>query len=140
MKRIRAAVLLLLAVLLPACGAVGMTPEETVRYYFERMVKRDEAGMNAVVAEELRGAEAELEHLVSVKLLSCEQETDESVMPFQDHWYDGDPYDIALVRATFEIEYENGGGGGFDNGEYHWNFWLVKDSEEADWQIAMSGV
>jgi hypothetical protein len=140
MKRIWSAVFLLLAVLLPACSAGSMTPEETVRYYFERMGKKDQGGMDSVLVEEQRGADAELDHLISVEMVSCVQEKDESVLPFQDQWYTKDAADKALVRAAFKIEYENGGGAGFDNGEYHWYFWLVKESQNSDWRIAMSGV
>ena len=140
MKRIWTAVVLLLTVLLPACSAGPMTPEETVRCYFERMGRKDQDGMDSVLVEEQRGTNAELEHLKSVELISCVQEEDQTVMPFQDHWYSGEATDTALVRATFKIEYENGGGAGFDNGEYHWYFWLVRGEEDSGWRIAMSGV
>lgn len=140
MKQIWTVVLLLLAVMLPACSAAHMTPEQTVKRYFERMGRKDQAGMDELVVEEHRGEDAELERLISVELTRCEPETDASVMPFQSHWYSGDDYETALVRTTFCIEYENGGGAGFDNGEYNWYFWLVKDSEHADWKIVMNGV
>jgi hypothetical protein len=139
MKSIRTVVLLLLAVLLPACGAVRMTPEQTVKRYFGRMGRKDQAGMDELVVAEHRDTDAELERLSFVELTRCKLETDQSVMPLQSHWYTGDVSDTALVRTTFYIEYENGGGAGFDNGEYNWYFWLVKDSEDASWKIVMNG-
>lgn len=149
MRRIRLTAYMLFflvcAVLLPACGEIapaipeGMSPEETVRYYFERMDQKDRPGMDAVVAEDQRGADAELEHLVSVSLIGCEEETDADGLGFNESWCAGEPYDIAKVRDRFDIEYENGGGGGFDNGQYDWSFWLVKENADANWMIVMWG-
>jgi hypothetical protein len=139
MRRWKTAVLLLLTAPMPAYSADMMTPEETVRYYLRCMGRKDKSGMDSVVAEECRGADAELDNLKRVELLSCLKEANPPAVADLPGVDGGAPYDTALVRATFAIEYENGGGAGFDNGEYHWCFHLVKDRADGDWKIVMSG-
>jgi len=139
MRWLRTAALLLMTALTPAYCVDRMTPEETVRYYFRCMGKKDKDGMDSVVAAECRGVDAELGNLKRVELLSCARDTEAPGTAAIDEGDCGEPYDTALVRATFAIEYENGGGAGFDNGEYHWCFHLKKDRANDNWKIVMSG-
>jgi hypothetical protein len=132
--KLKTAVLLLLTALTPTYN-MDMTPEETVRYYFRCMSRKDRAGMDSVVAEECRGADAELDSLKRVELISCVRENSAALAVNSNCC---EPYEAA-VRATFKIEYANGGGAGFDNGEYHWCLHLVRNSADDGWKIVMSG-
>lgn len=117
----------------------GMSPEETVEYHFAQFNNKNKSAMDSVVTEKMRGAESDLDKLNFVKLILCEEEKDEDKIHFG-LWYDGVPYQTAMVNAEFEINYRGGYGGGFSNGIYKWQFYLVKSDADADWEIVMWGV
>jgi hypothetical protein len=61
----------------------------------------------------------------------------------QASWYDPwfpDPYATSVVDVTFEVNYKNSGGSGFEDGEYFWHYWLVKKDVASDWMIVMWGM
>lgn len=132
-------VFLLIFILCGCSTAVSkrLSAGETVQYYFEQFNQKNQKQMELVVNEEQRGVGYDLDNLIAVKLISMEEEKD--AVDFNSAWYDGQPEEIAMVRVTFDIEYKNGGGAGFDNGSYQWNYYLVKENEDSDWVIVMWG-
>lgn len=118
--------------------AQQLTAEETVKFYFDKMQKKDLSGMESVIADRMKGRNFELEKLKSVNLLECKEELNEDNIMYEDAWFPN-PYEIKMFNVVFTIEYEDGYGGGFDNDEYIWQYYLVKESEESDWVIVMWG-
>ncbi len=117
----------------------SMSPEETVRCYFSQFSDKSQSGMDALVYEKMRGKDFDLNHLNSVKLISCTEENDTSKISSNKEWY-SNPYKVALVHVAFDINYKSGGSsGGFNNGRYNWDYYLVKENEKSDWIIVQWG-
>lgn len=116
----------------------GMSPEETVEYYFKQWSNKSSYGMDSVVYSKNRGAEFDLNKLNYVKLLSFVEETDKSKINLSESLYPN-PYKVTMVNVKFIVDYKSGGGGGFSNGSYSWQYYLVKDSEKSDWIIVEWG-
>lgn len=117
----------------------GMSPEETVQYYFLQFNNKNQSGMDSVVYKKMQGMDSDLGNLVYVKLNSCVEEKDASKIEIENSWYNS-PYKISLVNVTFDINYKNGGGDGFSNGKYEWKYYLVKENEKSDWIIVEWGM
>ena len=119
----------------------SMSAVETVQYYFSEFNNKNQTNFDSVVYEKMRGAQYDLADLNYVKLISCVEanntQTGEAAWP--DAWYPN-PYATAVVDVTFDINYKDGGGGGFSNGKVSWHYWLVKKDENSDWMIVMWGV
>ncbi len=118
----------------------GMSPVETVQYYFSELNKKNQTNFESVVYEKQRGAQYDLANLNYVKLISCEENNSKTEQAsFNNSWYP-DPYATSVLDVEFDINYKNGGGGGFTTGKYTWHFWLVKKDENSDWMIVMWGM
>lgn len=118
----------------------GMTPEQTVRLYFEYYSKRDSAGMNSLVIKTYRSRNYNLRNLDYVKLFSCKEREDKG--QWYEPWYE-DPYDYAVVDVSFEIKFiKNAPDSGFNEGVNNLDsqYFLVKENENSDWIIVMWGV
>ena len=120
----------------------SMTTVQTVSYYFEQWGNKNQSGMESVVYEKMRGGEYGFDDQISVELKDCWEVDDENWIKegFESEWYDKEPYQIALVEAIFDVEYTEDANTGFSNGEYQFDYWLVKDSEDADWVIIQWGM
>ena len=116
-----------------------MSPEKTVKYYFSQFNNKNQLGMDSVVYKKMQGTGSDLGNLVYVKLISCVEEKDASKIEIENSWYNS-PYKVSLVNVTFDINYKNGGGGGFSNGKYKWGYYLVKENEKSDWIIVQWGM
>jgi len=139
MKRIFCLILVLLfPLMLASCAPEGMTPVETVQYYFKQWNAKNWTAMDSVVIDKMKSGPEE--GLIYVELLKCQEETDKSRIDFEPEWYDKTPYKVALVYADFDIKYDENAMTGFDNGEQDgYSFYLVKDGADSDWKIASWG-
>ena len=134
-----AAIFLTVFVLSPPAPS-GLSPEETVRYYYAQWNTRNNAGMNSVVHTPMRYQE-DFSGMISIKLLTCEEITDPDLIRegFETEWYEQAPYQIAYVDTTFDIELREDSNTGFENGLNYCGYFLVKDSENSDWIIVSWG-
>jgi hypothetical protein len=143
---------MLLVIFLTGCQAAdtssqtsapeNLTPVETVKYYFQEWGNKNQTGMESVVYEKMQGGDDGFDGQISIKLKECWEVKDESWIKegFEGTWYDKEPYQIALVEAVFDVKYTSDANTGFSNGEYQYDYWLVKDSEDADWIIIQCGM
>ena len=115
----------------------GMTAAEAVRYYFKQWNAKNRQGMHGMECKGLQSAEFDMEHLNSVRLIGCTEETDPSKIDFQGSWY-GVQYPKAMVYVKFKVDYRGGEGAGFTNGTYEWRYYLVY--EDGGWVISQYGV
>ena len=125
---------------LVGCGgkvenASGMTAEETVQKYFNYWNKKNDKGMSSLEYKKLHRADRQLYYLNSVKLNRVElKNIDEN--EWNESWYQN-PYDFTCVEANFTIDSKIGNA--LSSGTYDYQFYLVKESENADWLILMYG-
>lgn len=136
------ACIILLYLSCTGCAAPsGMSPVETVRYYYEQNSNRDNAKMNSVVYSKMRRY-VDFDGFISVKLLTCDEckNTEYIKQRFEPEWYDKTPYDIALVQTSFDIQYEDWANTSYSNGENYCDYYLVKNSADSDWIIVQWGL
>lgn len=133
---------------LPACSPSPapvrltgrMSPEATVKFFFERYSKKDLEGMNSVVYEKAKIRDFLLDETESVKLISCEEDGDSVNIRFEDEWYNGEVYGRAVVHARYEIKFREGAAAPIENGENEFDFYLVKKGRDNDWVIVQWGL
>jgi len=113
-----------------------LSPEEIVELYFTYWSDKNESNMDSLVKESKRSADFDLQNLNFVTLESCVKREDKG--GWNDAWFDN-PYDYVCVDVSFSVEYKSGFGGGFDNGTYKWQYYLVKETKDSDWIIVMWG-
>lgn len=118
----------------------GMSPEETVQYYYRQWSLRNSIGMDSVVYPRVRCYE-DFDGMISITLLTCEEITDPAVVNegYETWWYDKEPYAISYVDTTFDIEFGENTNTGFANGENCCGYFLVKENQYSDWVIVMWG-
>ena len=145
MKRAMKVIFVILFCALSVCSSTaltvprGMTPEETVKYYFSQFSDRSQFGMDSVVCKKMQGADYDLGSLVYVKLISSVEDKNDPNISFDTDWYPN-AYKVTLVNVTYDIKYLTGDGGGQSNGRYEWQYYLAKDSAKSDWVIVQWGV
>ena len=134
---------LILPILLVGCSRMEpqaemvLSPEETVEKYFSYWIEKNNEMMNSLVAERKKAVVYELERMTFLELNSIE--AGDERCSWNDAWYE-EPYEHTYVNVTFTIEFLDGHGAGFSNGTYSWQYYLVRESEESEWLIAMWGV
>lgn len=118
----------------------GMSPKETVTYYYEQWNRKDSEKMNSVVCTQDLYYD-DFVGFISVKLLECVEITDKNRVKegFEPEWYDKKPYDIAYVETTFDVQYEDWTNTSLINGKNYCGFYLVKDTKDSDWIIVSMG-
>jgi len=118
----------------------GMSPEETVRYYYSQWGRHSNAGMNAVVYAPVRYPEG-FSGMISLELLTCEEVHDMAVVQegFESEWYNDTPYQVALVHTTFDVQYRDDAMTGLSNGVNYCDYYLVKKSAGSNWIIVSWG-
>lgn len=118
--------------------------EDVIRYYFSCWNAKDTAGMDDCRITQDRGLYSyeDLEYQAEIRLHSLTSfSKDEIGDQFDAEWY-ASPVDIALVEASFYIEYNDLGKESFvSEGVEHsgYRFWMVKESEDTPWRIALQG-
>lgn len=130
-----------MANIVAGCGGkvvkpTGMTAEETVQKYFYYWNSKNDKGMRSLEYKKLQGADRQLNCLNSVELKSCIQRENFDKNEWNESWYKN-PFDCTCVDANFTIDAKNGSA--FSSGTYTYEFFLVKESENADWIIVMYG-
>jgi len=122
----------------------GTSPIDVVRQFFDRWNAKDLAGMDACRVESDEGlyASDELAYEQSVELIRCEEQSkEEALARFDQSFYDM-PYDVALVLSDYVVHYNEAGKAFYarDSVEHTgFQFWLVKESADGGWRIAMQG-
>lgn len=126
----------------------GMSPIETVQFYFEQWNDKNTNGMDSVVCDEKKSIDYGKSHLIYVKLTKSIKETEKHMslegIYFSDTFPDYIEYSI--VEVEFEIEYKKSlffsNAGGFHDGKSvidNWRFVLGKTRIESDWVIVSWG-
>ena len=130
----------------------GMTPVETVQFYFEQWNNKNTNGMNSVVRDEMKGSGSGNSHLVYVKLTQSVEETEKHMNLEGTYFSDTYPgyVEYSVVEVEFEIEFKSyfldfwlEETGGFGVGKHNidnWSYTLGKINEESDWIILDWGV
>ena len=111
----------------------GMTPVETVQKYFYYWNAKSDRGMSSLEYKGMPKGDRELYYVNSVKLNSCTQDENYDKSGWPEPWYQN-PYDCARVYADFTIDTKDR-----PSETYTYTFYLVKESKNADWIIAMYG-
>ena len=141
--------LVLCAVLLfTACGSEKEQPSEKeksavdiVKEYFGYWANKDKASMDRLVVKEQQTGEddPDVTLVKSLKLNSCIEVTEEMKEEWDPELYP-DPYDFTYVDVDFDITFEGGVGSGYEDGNYHSRFYLIKEKEGSQWKIVMWGL
>jgi hypothetical protein len=110
----------------------GMSPTETMEYYFEHWDTQNYKQMDTVRHKSVRLNRHGT--LLYVKLLSIEEGTGRGEIHYT-HNLDAEPYAMSVVKTEFEIAYEEGHGDGFSNGIVYMDYLLIKELKNSDWRI-----
>lgn len=156
MKRILASVLIIATVILTGCTnqkkaqetPSGMSAVETIEYLYEKMNEKDVEAVLSVYEDQYiertlldRDLGANLDDIISVELIGCEEETDSEFIKslYDNEWYP-DPYAIAIVWVEYDVKHVNGVGADGYDGVIPFGHTLVKADENSDWKIFMNGL
>ncbi|MDR0897614.1 MAG: DUF4829 domain-containing protein [Oscillospiraceae bacterium] len=128
-------------VLVPPSQA--QSPEGVVRRYLEGWSAHDAAAMDACLLPALRGSDFEgFEHIGSIEIIACVEQSEAATSARFDPTIYENPYDTALVVADYTIHYDEAGQAFYlrDSATREgFHYWLVKESADGDWLIAMQG-
>jgi len=114
----------------------GMTPVETVQYYFDQWENKNLAGMNGVCYQKLSETSYEMFYgLKYVNLNSCR--LGDRPDDWDEAWY-SNPYAHAVVDTEFEV-YFNPPNSVMANDTYQWRYYLIKETADSDWRLIMWG-
>lgn len=123
---------------------IAAPPQDVIRYYFQRWQDKDVDGMEACLVAADRGLADydDLGMIDSVTLLAMRRATDADAQAgFDPEWYEG-AAEVAQVLVDCAIAY-NAQGQDFYVTDGHerlnYPFWLVRESQEGGWRIAMQG-
>ena len=128
----------------PVVTPQGMTPVETVQFYFEQWNDKNRKAMNSVIRDEMKSYGSFNSQFVYVELINAIDATEKYLksygIPSKSTYPNYVQY--AVVEVEFEIEYKKGGffsdSDGFPYGKTfvdNWHYVLGKTDEEADWSI-----
>lgn len=123
-------------ILVNSKSATANSPEGTIARYFKYWNNKDVKGMNSLTIEARQGQNNNpdpLDGMLFVKLLDCTKRLDNGY--WQEDWYP-DPYEYVCLDVSFEKHYLDEE----DNRQENWQYYLVKESADSDWKIAMYGV
>lgn len=127
----------------------GMTPNETVEFYFKQWNDKNISAMDSVVRDEMKDIDYGLSTLVYVNLTKSVEETEKHMNLEEQYLSDTFPgyIDYSVLEVEFEVEYKQSlffdDTGGFPNGKSvvdNWRFILGKIYEDSDWIILSWGV
>lgn len=110
----------------------GMSPEETVQFYFDAWNKKDCIKQNLLIKSTAEKSWLPDFELNSVKLIECEERRDSGEK--HEQWYDESAYDFTRVWAKFEEDRAD-----FGTHTYTWHFDLIREKQSSDWKIVMYG-
>lgn len=113
-----------------------LTAEETIQQYFKYWQEKNPQGMDSLIIEDKKGADAQLDYLNSITLDRCVERTDKGNWDIL--WYEN-PYDYTCVDVSFTINNKDGEAVALSDGTYDWQYYLVKASENSNWIIVMWG-
>lgn len=112
-----------------------MSPEETVRYYFEKMGQKDKKAMDDVLSTQMKNTAYDFNNLESISLTSCEETRDSQKVNFNYSWYP-EASKVTAVTAVFEARFSQASSyNGIKDGSNSWLFYLAKNKDDADWVI-----
>jgi len=115
-------------------------PEAVVTQWFECFKNKDIDGIEKLLPEYRHGINYDMDHLLGLELLRCEEvknPNDRRFYYFAEHGYKN-AYGKAIVETTFVIEYDDSGNNaGFGPGKstHFWGFNLVQEIEDSQWRI-----
>jgi hypothetical protein len=119
------------------------TPEGVVRRYLEGWSAHDAAAMDACLLPALRGGDYEgFEHIGSIEVITCAEQSEAAATARFDPTIYENPYAIALVMTDYAIHYDEAGQAFYlreSAMREGFHFWLVKESADGAWLIAMQG-
>ncbi|WP_249313659.1 DUF4829 domain-containing protein [Congzhengia minquanensis] len=121
----------------------GMSPEETVNYYFEQYNDKNIKKINSITHPSHRsnGAELDFNKLISVKVINLQEEKDSNKIFFDyKEVYSSPPYQVSMVRAKYDIQFKGEFGSTTRSGINETNFYLIKKHEDSDWLIVSMGL
>lgn len=117
----------------------GMSPGETVEYYFNSWDKQNYIKMNSVVGN------SDLKEFWffnfdqnGINLIECSDDKTVNKEDVKNSPYKN-PYDTRVVRAAFKPDFKSGYNSGLTNQVYEWNFYLQKKNKSSDWKIVGFG-
>jgi len=116
----------------------GLTPVETIQYYFEQWNNKNPVGMHSVYCDSVKVTIFEerlaLRGLRYVKLNSCVLDDSHD----RSKWYP-DAYSCSVVVTEFEINFRSGHSDSIANGTFIWRYWLIKETSDSDWRLIQWG-
>jgi hypothetical protein len=119
------------------------TPEGVVRRYLEAWNAKDATTLAACLVPALRGGDYEgFEHIGSIAVLACAEQSEQAATARIDPAVFENPYDIALVVADYAIHYDEAGKAFYLQESARrdgFHYWLVRESADGGWLIAMQG-
>ena len=127
----------------------GMSPVETVQFYFEQWDNKNTEAMNCVLCDEIKNTDYGKSHLIYVQLTKSIEETEKHMNLEGEYFKNTFPGYVAysVVEVEYEIEYKKSrffnNTGGFPDGKSiidNWRFVLGKTDEKSDWIIVSWGV
>jgi hypothetical protein len=121
----------------------AQSPEGVVRRYLEGWSAHDAEAMDACLLPALRGGDYEgFEHIGSIEVIGCAEQSEQAAIARFDPAIYENPYSIALVVADYTIHYDEAGRAFYlreSAAREGFHFWLVKESADGEWLIAMQG-
>ncbi len=117
------------------------TAEQVVKEYFAYWGNRDKDSMDRLLIESQRVEEddPDISLVTALTVNSCIEVADELKEEWDPELYP-DPYDFTYVDVDFDIAFEGGEGSGYSDGNYQTRFFLIKETENAEWKIVTWGL
>ncbi len=118
----------------------ALSAKQTVEAYFQAWHNKDSTLMRGFVVDNMKNIDHELDKLKDITLLSCEDQTADRRQMFSSAWY-VNPADIAVFHVRFRVQCAQPDDvvSGMTDGEHEMEYYLVKETADGPWIIAMWG-
>ncbi len=149
MKSAVISITLLFVIAITGCGKFKagtneIPPDEVIRRHFLLLNEKNVDGAESCIVPDRRNQiNWDLESVEYRKLISLHEDTNEAVLKSYMETGRGtliNSFSVKVFQVVFEVKCKEKQCSGLTDGEYTWNYFLVKQTEESPWLIDDWGI